>query len=305
MPRRTVSVIIPTHNDAAFVSEAVESALSQSEPPTEVIVVDDGSTDGTREMLRPHSNITHIYQENRGAAAARNRGIREARGEVIAFLDADDLWDRDKLKTCVKTFSQPLTIPDVVLYTGYVVQEYPSDITHPPMHRRLAEVTPTELVISFNEAALHTSTVVLPKRLLEEVGGFDESLPRGEDWDLWVRLAERYRFEYVDMVLARIRNREHSLTQRLSHEWQEVTVKVILKSLKRRPDLYAPIEHRLYSRYHLKLGLSAYEKLDFRTARINFAKSVKDHFNWEGAKYFLKSLLGRSVVKKLRAFKER
>ncbi len=100
-----VSVVIPTYNRAQMVSEAVRSVLEQTFGDLEVIVVDDGSTDGTREALKPHADkIRYLRQENSGVSAARNRGIAEARGSLIAFLDSDDLWLPAKLKNQVLFF---------------------------------------------------------------------------------------------------------------------------------------------------------------------------------------------------------
>ncbi len=305
MPLRTVSVIIPAYNAASVVSDAVKSALSQSKPPDEVIVVDDGSTDGTREVLREYPTIRYIYQENAGPAAARNRGIAEATGELIAFLDADDIWDRDKLKISTRPFIETSLLPEIIVYTDYVVQEIPSGVTHPPRKPRLRKVRPEELLISFNEVALATCTVTLPKNLIEIVGGFDESLLRGEDWDLWIRLSERYHFHYIDLPLTRVRQFASSQTSRTEAEWKNITEKVILKCLRRRPDIYGKIQKSIYSRYHLKLGLDAYETLDFEKARSELSKSLRESFNWQAVKYFAKTFLGKRAVKRLRALKER
>src|SRR5215813_12555730 len=99
MGQGTVSAVIPVYNNRPYVAAAVRSVLSQTRPPDEVIVVDDGSTDGTAEALVPYrASIRYVYQENRGEPAARNRGVREAQGEYVAFLDGDDLWHSNKLE---------------------------------------------------------------------------------------------------------------------------------------------------------------------------------------------------------------
>ena len=99
MKKPLVSVIIPTYNSAGYIEEALESVFEQTLQDFEIIVVDDGSTDGTGEVLRKYGDrIRYIYQENNGPASARNGGIRVARGEYIAFLDADDLWVSTKLE---------------------------------------------------------------------------------------------------------------------------------------------------------------------------------------------------------------
>src|SRR5258708_5856521 len=102
-----VSVIIPSYNCGRYVTEAVDSALAQTHPPAEVIVVDDGSTDDTEERLRPYSGrIRYLRKENGGVATARNRGIHEAVGELIAFLDSDDSWHPRKLEIQIEYLRQ-------------------------------------------------------------------------------------------------------------------------------------------------------------------------------------------------------
>src|SRR5271154_679320 len=99
MKQATVSVVIPVFNNGPYIADAVKSVLSQTRSPTEIIVVDDGSTDGTAAALQSFRNsIRYVYQNNRGEPAARNRGIRESTGEYVAFLDGDDLWRSTKLE---------------------------------------------------------------------------------------------------------------------------------------------------------------------------------------------------------------
>jgi len=98
MSRPFISVVIPTYNYARYVTQAVDSVLAQTYPAGEIVVVDDGSTDNTRERLQPYwARIHYVYQANQGLSAARNAGIRVARGDVIALLDSDDLWHPRKL----------------------------------------------------------------------------------------------------------------------------------------------------------------------------------------------------------------
>lgn len=111
----TVSVVIPTYNRAKYVTETIDSVLSQSYTDYEIIVVDDGSTDNTREALAPYMDrIRYIHQQNSGVSAARNRGIKAARGKWIAFLDSDDIWLPEKLAVQIKDISK---YPGVCLHT--------------------------------------------------------------------------------------------------------------------------------------------------------------------------------------------
>lgn len=179
-----VSVIIPTYCYAQYVPDAVESALAQTYSNLEVIVVDDGSTDATQEALRPyHGRIKYIFQHNQGAAAARNTGIQHARGEWIAFLDADDVWHREKVRMQMQSATG---MQDVGLLGSPVSYYLPSVLTADPEVRILHV---RDFLLSTPFAA---SSVVVRRTCFNEVGLFDTSLRNAEDRDMWLRLAARF-----------------------------------------------------------------------------------------------------------------
>lgn len=190
-----VSVIIPTFNRAHRLAETIQSVLIQSD--FELIVVDDGSTDDTKKVLQSFSDIQVIrLQENHGVSYARNRGIEEARGSLICFLDSDDLWEEGKLEAQVKWMQEHPTCQAVYtdekwIRNGVRVnpmnkhQKYSGDIFRQCLP--LCIVSP--------------SSVMLRKSLLDEVGLFDESMPVCEDYDLWLRIAIRYPFKFLNEKL--------------------------------------------------------------------------------------------------------
>jgi glycosyltransferase involved in cell wall biosynthesis len=180
-----VSVIIPTFNSAVLVTAAVESALAQTAPPMEVIVVDDGSTDDTRERLSAYGNrIRYLHQQNRGVAAARNSGLREAQGEFIAFLDADDVWHPRKLEMQITAMAAN---PDLRLL-GTSIFDWPTD--------RIGDVYGAGAIhrVAWRKLAVKnyfaTSSVMVRRTALLQVGEFDTALQGPEDHDLWLRIAE-------------------------------------------------------------------------------------------------------------------
>jgi len=217
-----VSVVMPTFNCARFVNEAISSVLTQDYPNLEVIVIDDGSTDGTLEQLHRHdARIRILQQENAGPAAARNRGASVARGEFIAFLDCDDVWLPGKISTQVQHL---LHNPEVGLVHGFEVDWYPDKTgiyVHPPDSTtnaapvKIIEGTSgwvyPQLLLSFG---LCTSTVMLRRTLLEHVGGFDESYRIGEDYDLWLRLSQITVFHRLDMPCTLYRKHGSNVTKR-------------------------------------------------------------------------------------------
>jgi glycosyltransferase involved in cell wall biosynthesis len=182
-----VSVIIPTYNSGHLVVEAVASALAQSLAPAEVIVVDDGSTDDTRQRLAPFGPpLRYIHQVNQGVAAARNTGLHEATGELIAFLDADDVWHPLKLElqvTCLHSEAEP-----GLLGTGTVNWPDEQFSTIDRSSRLRAVRVPFDDLVVRNY--FFNSSVVVRKEVLERVGEFDRLLQGPEDYDLWLRVAQ-------------------------------------------------------------------------------------------------------------------
>jgi glycosyltransferase involved in cell wall biosynthesis len=189
MSNDLVTALIPTYNYGRFVTQAVESALAQTYRPIEIIVVDDGSSDDTRERLAPYSErIRYIYQDNQSVAAARNTGIQAARGNLIAFLDADDLWHPHKLELQMRYLADHPSVQLLAvdrLADG--AQHWPSlqDLTHP----RARLITVEELVLRPHFAP---SGVLVRKECFATVGFFDSSLRNAEDYDMWIRIACRF-----------------------------------------------------------------------------------------------------------------
>ncbi len=183
-----VSVIIPTYNRAALVLEAVESVLPQRVAGLEIIVVDDGSDDDTRQQLLPAlSHIKYVRQEHAGVSTARNTGIGLARGEWLAFLDSDDLWQPDKLPRQMEYLAKQ---PEVqICQTEEIWLRNGLRWNPKNYHRKPSGYCFGELL---ERCLVSPSAVVLHRSLIEEVGGFDEDLPACEDYDLWLRIGWRH-----------------------------------------------------------------------------------------------------------------
>ncbi len=198
MSGHMVSVVIPTYNYGQFVTEAVESALDQTYANREVIVVDDGSKDDTRERLAPYiGQIRYIYQDNQGLSAARNTGIRAAKGELIAFLDSDDIWHPSKLELQVRYLAEH---PEVGLLgvgesSGFQTEWVPIDNGTPPA------VRPVPLEQFVLRTTFGPSGMIIRKKCLDEVGMFDTALRSIEDRDLFIRVAHRFSAVRMDIPL--------------------------------------------------------------------------------------------------------
>jgi glycosyltransferase involved in cell wall biosynthesis len=212
MQKAPVTVIIPTFNCAGFLAQAVDSVLAQTVVPSQIIVVDDGSSDATEVLLAPYRNrIQYIFQPNLGVSTARNRGLAEAGHDLIAFLDADDVWHSRKIEAQLEAFSQQ---PELGLL-GTKGFELPVDIfPEIPMRERwvLRPATMRQLVV---RSYFVTSTVMIRREVLRRVGAFDPQLRRAEDRDLYIRVARHYPVANLDLPLTGFRTRGDSLSRQV------------------------------------------------------------------------------------------
>ncbi len=190
------SVIIPTYNRLPFLKEAIASVLGQSHAAFELLVVDDGSTDGTREFVAKTPGIKYLFQQRSGPAAARNTGINNAHGEFITFLDSDDIWHPDKLASQVEMMRQ--RPQEVVCYTdenwirkGVKVNPRKKHAKHSGW---IFEQCLPLCIVS-------PSSVLMRRRFFEIAGLFDPDLPACEDYDLWLRASLHFPFYYIPKKL--------------------------------------------------------------------------------------------------------
>jgi glycosyltransferase involved in cell wall biosynthesis len=251
MTKPAISVVIPTYNYAGYLRESIDSALNQTCEPIEVIVVDDGSVDETPEVLASYGNrIRTFRQENRGVAAARNFGASQARGDYLAFLDADDVWLPRKLELQMARFERD---PDVGLVHCAVEMVDDTGRIIDPFARGLEGNVAAELLRFRQVIPGPGCAVVIPKRVFDEVGGFDERLAPAEDWDLCYRIAVRHRIGYVDEVLLRYRLHDRGLhlnVARLDHGMLLALEKAFATA---DPELQG-LRHYSYGRAHLILA---------------------------------------------------
>lgn len=267
MPK--VSVIVSTYNRGRFVCEAVESVLNQTFRDFEVIVVDDGSTDNTHDLLKKYaSSIHYIYQRNKGRSAARNSGIRLCRGGYVAFLDDDDIWLPGKLERQAAFLDLH---PEAALAHTFTELMDESG-------RRLEKETKKHLR-SYHKAmrigytyegmsrlcVMYTSSVMLRKSCLGSVGLFDPGIEAFEDWDIYLRLALKYEIGSIPESLVRIRiHRAHS-TQ---GEFTRGRISVSLKHLNILDSIDDPfLRERLRYNFYIHLAHAYYIAMDTEKTR--------------------------------------
>ena len=308
-----VSIIIPAFNAAGYIGDAIESALDQSYPIIEIIIVDDGSTDETRVKVGQYKDkIKYIYQDNRGVSAARNMGIRNAKGEYIAFLDSDDIWLPKKLEKQLQCFSDHskvgLVFGDSELFnqSGTTVRSFLKE-------RKIASLLKDgEIVIHsaferlLDENFIPTSTVILKRDLVEGINGFDESLKSVEDRDLWLRVAWNVPIACVPEVLSRKRSHgENISSDRVEAYVSQIRV---LEKVMNHPVMSEGLDqdwirNRL-AELNFDLGYSYFNRGEYPAARKSFRRSFLGKYWLKAIIYWLSTFLGSRLVGRVRRIKQ-
>jgi len=179
-----ISVVIPTYNRYDFLKRALTSVFAQTYQASEVIVIDDGSTDNTKNILQDFPTIKYIYQDNKGVSSARNLGIKHATHKWIAFLDSDDEWHRDKLQEQVSFH----TINRNILMS-YTDEKWIRDGIEMKIPKKFRKIGKDAFRENIEYCNIAPSSTIIYKRVLNELGTFDENLEVCEDYDLWLRVA--------------------------------------------------------------------------------------------------------------------
>lgn len=197
-----VSVVIPTYNRAHLLNRAIQSILNQTCHDFEIIVVDDSSIDNTAEIIRSigDQRIRYIrHQVNEGVSEARNTGIKAARGKFIGFLDSDDEWLPGKLRKQLDKFGQAPSDTGLVYGSCLFVDEATTKPIRPVMARKKGHVFRDMLMSDF----VLSPTPLVRKECFDKVGLFDRDFQTSEDWDMWLRIAQHYEFDFVRELVAK------------------------------------------------------------------------------------------------------
>lgn len=316
-----ISVVIITYNHADHIGAAVDSVLAQSYTEFEIVVIDDGSTDQTPEVMAGYGDrVRYLRQVNQGRGAARNSGITAASHEWIAFLDSDDLWETDKLAKQVAAVGKYPEI-DVLVTNACWFNE--NEIVKPDYFRTmtllwrqsvkrngtLAVFAESAYPLFLDENFVNLSSVMVRKSALVAAGMFDASLQRCQDRDLWLRMAREYRFAFIDEIL--VRSRQHSL-----HDGPQTDVPLVSRIQLFEKALKADTEweQRYSSRLRRRIGHSYFNlgrfqffvHNDFERARVNLDLGRRyGYHSLTGLLLYLASFLPVDLVKSLRRLKHR
>ncbi len=276
-----VSIIIPVYNGAAFISEAIESIFNQSFQDFELIVIDDGSTDETQEIVHQFGKrLAYFYQKNQGRAATRNAGLKKAKGLYVAFLDADDFWNSDRLERGVRVLDSE---SDIGLVHGTIeiidsqgnLDERQTKWAHTFYRQELKKGS--GYVRLLQGCAIFSSAVLFRREFIDQVGYYDESFPIYEDYDWYLRFALKYRMKLLEGP-ALIKYRLHpsnSFTQFTPDEIAKIYLAILDKQLN---EIHSQLLDRKFKSHVLKKMVEFHWRLHdkahiktkaFEIARLN------------------------------------
>jgi glycosyltransferase involved in cell wall biosynthesis len=287
----TVSIIIPTYNREHVLGRAVQSVLAQTYQDFELIIVDDGSTDNTEKLVKSFTSekIRYIqHRENKGVAAARNTGIRSAKGDYIAFQDSDDEWLPEKLEKQMRAFAT--APPEVgIVYTGFLMIT-----TKKREYKPSAAVTPKDGDIFRSllrgEYLASPQASVVKRECFERVGMFDEHFPPMEDRELFLRFSKHYQFKYINEPLLLYYPQPDSASR---------NIRAIIRAYKLILETYfedIKQDKRLLARHYLRLGHFLCSSGELSQGRDYLIRSIKMYpLDIKAIGAFLVSLLGANL----------
>ena len=280
----TVSVIMPTFNHARYLRAAIDSALAQTHPPHEVIVVDDGSTDATPAILSEYGDrIRAMRQPNAGVAAARNAGLATASGDYVAFLDSDDVWAPDKLERQLALFAANPALG--LVHCGVERMDANGSRLSVSLDGLDGWVAEEMLRLDRDVFSGPGSCTMVPKRIADEAGGFDPRLPVSEDWDFCYRVAARYPVGYVRAPL--VRYRIHPAGIHLNIGRMERGMALVLEKAFASGDPAGPrprLRRHAYGRLHRILAGCYFERREGRAFAAHALKSLR--YDVRNIRYF-------------------
>ena len=198
------SVVIATYNRHSFLQKALKSVYSQTLPPYEVVVVDDGSSDTTSLIKKEYPNITYIYQDNQGVAAARNKAIQHTTTHWIAFLDDDDIWEATKQQ------KQMLLLDNSSFLWCYCDEQWYKNNKQINIPKKYHKPKNNTFVNHCSYCNIAPSGVVMHKKIFKDIGDFDETFKICEDFDLWLRVLQHYPLGYLDEKLLQKHSHQHN-----------------------------------------------------------------------------------------------
>jgi glycosyltransferase involved in cell wall biosynthesis len=281
----SISVVIPTYNYGCFIAEAIESALSQTVAPTEVIVVDDGSTDDTEDIARSFGErVRYIKQENAGVCIARNRGVSRSTGDYIAFLDADDRWEPTKLEKQLEKFEND---PEIgLVHCGMRhFDGKTGEILGLLVDGQEGWVADDLLLWEKPVVNVSGSVVMVTRKAFDAVNGFDARQKVGEDWDFCYWVARKFKIGFIPEPLVNYRIHARAAHNNI-REMERGMALFYEKAFADSDPKTLALKDRAYGNFHRILAGSYFQSGDYAAFVKHAAKSIRRRPG--GIGYFLK-----------------
>ncbi|MAL98987.1 MAG: hypothetical protein CL583_11135 [Alteromonadaceae bacterium] len=294
MNQPLVSVVIATYNMGRYLPEAINSVLDQTWQNLEVVVVDDGSKDDTAERMvafESEPRVRYLPTENRGQPKAKNRGLKEAHGQFIAFCDADDLWKPEKLAVQMPLFEDP-KVGVVYSEVSYIDKDGVEVDKSIPYQRHSGWVTDHLVIKNF----VPFGTAVIRRACLEQDGMFDEELPMGIDWDLWLRYSVRWQFRYSPEITYIYRIWEGQMSKNYRGRYENA-FRILEKFLTNHPNaISSKLQSRAWADMYIGRGMSvAHAEKKFLEPLRDVLWSLRyDAMSWPAWKALAKLLLRKT-----------
>lgn len=305
MENPKVSIIMPAYNAGPYIRESLNSIFAQTYKHYEVIVVDDGSTDDTKSILKEYSGVCCLHTNRSGPAAARNLGIKNCDGELIAFLDSDDIWRPEKLAKQVGAMIASPEIGLIFTESGFFNRNgvFMSSLGK---KQRLMEGDIVQNI--FWKSGVGTPTVMVRRSVFDQVGYFEEGLICSEDDNMWMRIANNVKVILLDEQLVLIRARDNSLSQTKGNIFAGVKGHLELLETKY-PELRVRLGNLVEMKHallHTSQGLENLELNRRREARQEFSEAIRYRpMNVTNYIYWCVTFMPSLILYLLRSFKRR
>ena len=304
-----ISVIIPTYNSDKYICEAIDSVLSQTCKDYEIIIIDDGSTDNTKNLIAEnYPTVRYFYSKNKGVSSARNIGISIAQGEFIAFLDADDKWLPEKLEKQLALFENDHQV-GMVFTENYYFDEH--GLKEIKIFKRKLLMYGNIVRNIFLNSYVVTSTVMVRKSVFDDVGLFEEGLAIAEDDNMWMRICLKNRIELLDEPLILYRITEGSLSR--DNSFQNL-IQAVRKHIEIIMNKYQAIYKCLgkstirqkYSQVYFMEAYLYFRQNKYRESRSGFFKSyIYYPFKLKSMLYLISTYVPPWTIEKLKEKKRR
>ena len=303
-----ITVVVPTYNRAHYLKEAIDSVLKQTYRDIEIIVVDDESRDNTPQVVAGYKEpkIRYLFQKNKERGAARNNGIRNARGEYIAFLDSDDVWLPDHLASCLQAMRENQEAG--LSFSGSYLMGEDGRILSRLHGARSDGWVLKRLVCDYSSGGCNASSCLIRKTVFDKAGYFNEekALSGSEDWEMWARIAAYTRFISTNACTVKIRF--HPQRSSLNVDSMAASMTKSLDILYRDQDIYPrikPFQKRAYSSLYVVIATNYYSTGEMRAARGYLGRAAVAYplcviMNRYMVYTFLRSLLGAKISFALR-----